>query len=136
MADDKKDDYIIRELRDVKESMHDLRKEASNIDKTLVEYKASFDHHIKQDELMYEEFRKMNEVLMENTASLKEHIHRTNLLEDAVMKMDTRLAPLEIEKIKRQALKDFIFSGSVWLAKIVGGAGALIGLIAAIHKYM
>ena len=136
MSDSNRDDYIVGELRDVKDSVDELRRDTSSMDKTLTEYKTTFDHHMRQDELMFGEFKRMNDILLENTQSLKEHIHRTALLEDHYVKMDNRLNPLEIESIKRKAVKEWTKNSILFLAKIVGGAAALVAVIAAIKAMM
>lgn len=71
----------------IKDSLEKLSDDVKNVDKTLTEYKVSFDHHILQDEKMYEEFKRMNDVLVQNTESLKEHMHRTALLEETIIKI-------------------------------------------------
>lgn len=119
--DDKKLNYIQSKLDDVAET-------CSKIDKELALQKAAFDAHLQQDERMYEEFKKMNKVLRENTDSLKEHMHRTELLEDALIKMDTRLAPIEVEHIQKQAVSEFIHKKAKTIGKIAGAITAIIGL--------
>jgi thiaminase len=89
---------IDNKIDDVSDSIH-------KVDKELALHKAAFEQHIKQDELMYEEFKRMNDILQQNTESLKEHMHRTELLEDIVKKMDARLSPVEIRHIEEEAIK-------------------------------
>lgn len=119
MASDKID-YIHKKIDDVAET-------CIRIDKELALSKVAFDNHLKQDESMYAELRRMNDILQENTESLKEHIKRTNLLQDMVIKIDQRLSPVEIEHIKDQAVKTWVYDR----LKLIGKAGAAIGAVGA-----
>jgi len=116
----------------IQEKIDDVDSCVKNIDKELALQKAAFDDHLKQDERMYEEFKRMNDILQQNTDSLKEHMHRTELLESLVQKMDVRLSPLEIQNIEAQAIKAYRNSAIVKFAKIVGIVAGLVGVIATI----
>jgi hypothetical protein len=115
---------IDNKIDDVSDSIH-------KVDKELALHKAAFEQHIKQDELMYEEFKRMNDILQQNTESLKEHMHRTELLEDIVKKMDARLSPVEIRHIEEEAIKRHRKEMLIKTGKIVAGITAVIGLLAA-----
>lgn len=119
---DGKLDYIQDKLDSVENCV-------SKIDKEVALQKAAFDDHLKQDERMYEEFKRMNDILQQNTESLKEHMYRTELLETIVQKMDTRLSPLEKENIEQQAVAKYRKDFMVRVAKITG---ILVGVISAI----
>lgn len=101
------------------------------VDKEVALQKAAFDDHLKQDERMYEEFKRMNDILQQNTESLKEHMHRTELLEELVTKMDARIAPLEREKIEQAAIDKYRTEKLKKWGKILGGVATLIGILAA-----
>lgn len=126
-------DSKIEEIRDKVSDMSDT---VHKIDKEVALQKAAFEDHMKQDELMYQEFKRMNDILQQNTESLKEHMHRTNLLEDVVQKMDQRLSPLEIKHIKESAIKEWIKDNAIMVAKIAGAATAVIGLLALLKPYI
>lgn len=119
---DGKLDYIQEKLDSVENCV-------SKIDKEVALQKAAFDDHLKQDERMYEEFKRMNDILQQNTESLKEHMHRTELLETIVQKMDMRLSPLEKENIEQQAVAKYRKDSMVRVAKVIG---ILVGVISAI----
>lgn len=119
---DAKLDYIQDKLDSVENCV-------SKIDKEVALQKATFDDHLKQDERMYEEFKRMNDILQQNTESLKEHMYRTELLETIVQKMDIRLSPLERDSIEQQAVAKYRKDFMVRVAKITG---ILVGVISAI----
>ena len=64
--------YIQDKVDEVSSTVH-------KIDKDLAIHKSTFDDHLKQDERMYEEFKRMNDILQQNTESLKEHMHKIDL---------------------------------------------------------
>ncbi len=106
------------------------------IDKEFALHKAAFEQHLKQDELMYEEFKRMNNILQQNTQSLKEHMHRTELLEEIVKKMDARLSPVEIRHIEEEAIKKHRKEMLIKIGKVIAALTALGGLIAAAKPYL
>jgi len=119
---DDKLDRIENKIQDVADTIN-------KIDKEVALQKAAFDDHIKQDERMYEEFKRMNDILQQNTDSLKEHMHRTELLENIVQKMDERLSPLEMSINEQRIISKYRKESAIKLAKIIGaltGASALI----------
>lgn len=115
---------IDQKLDEVSGSIH-------KVDKEVALQKAAFDEHIKQDEKMYEEFKRMNDILQQNTESLKEHMHRTELLEDIVKKMDARLSPVEIRHIEEEAVKKHRKEVLIMWIKIAGAMAALVAVAAA-----
>ena len=119
---------------EIKSTLSELRKDIHNIDKVLVEHKIAFENHTKQDESMMVELRRMNDILMDNTSSLKEHMQRTSLLEQAVMKMDERLSPIEIERIKKQAVNAWVMNNAVFIGKVFAGLAGLFGAYQAIKS--
>jgi hypothetical protein len=116
---------IERKVDDIAECIH-------GVDKELSLHKATFEDHAKQDALMYEELKRMNDILQTNTESLREHMHRTDLLEQMVKKLDERFTPLEVEYIKKEAVNEYAKEKLVLIAKIGGAivAGATIALYA------
>ena len=121
-SDSKKIDYI-------QEKVDSLTHTCSNIDKEVALQKQAFDDHLRQDERMYDEFKRMNDILQQNTDSLREHMAQTNLLRDAVMKMDSRLQPIEIEYIQKTAVKDWVMGRAKLIAKVGGAVSMLSGII-------
>jgi hypothetical protein len=115
---DTKLDYVVSRLDAVVDA-------CNKIDKDLTEHKAVFDAHLAQDERMYQEFKRMNDILAENTESLKEHMRRTTLLEKAILNMENRLNPIEIEFIEKNAVSKYVSSKVVIIAKIAGAMTAL-----------
>lgn len=118
---DGKLDYISEKLDDVSDTV-------CRIDKEVVAQKVAFDDHIKQDERMYEEFKRMNDILQANTDSLKEHMHRSDLLEKLVDSVDKRLNPLEVKEIQREAVRVWWKSKVVLWTKILGAVGGAVTL--------
>jgi DNA replication protein DnaD len=116
MADSNKIDYIQERLEGVATSV-------AKIDKDNAIQRIALEEHTKSDEKMYEELKRMNDILQQNTDSLKEHMHRSDLLEDLVHKMDKRISPIELERVQRAAVKDFLHKNIKFIAKI--GAAAL-----------
>lgn len=116
-------------LNYIQEKIDDVANCVGRIDKEVALQKAAFDDHLKQDERMYEEFKRMNDILQQNTDSLKEHMHRTELLEEIVQKMDVRLSPIEKQNIEQQAVKAYRHELMIKLAKIVGAVVGLIGAL-------
>lgn len=107
------------------------------IDKEVALQKAAFDEHIKQDEKMYDEFKRMNDILSANTESLKEHMQRTaiaekrqQILEDLVKSIDTRLSPFEQHKLEEEAVKKYRNEKLKKIGKILGIIATLIAIVA------
>jgi DNA repair exonuclease SbcCD ATPase subunit len=125
---DSKVDYIHDKLDEIADA-------CQSIDKEVSLQKAAFDEHIKQDEKMYEEFKRMNDILQQNTDSLKEHMHRTDLLEHLVKKMDERFTPIELTHIESRVIEKYKSQKKakrtahiILITKIVSGVAAAIGL--------
>jgi len=107
------------------------------IDKEVALQKAAFDDHIKQDEKMYEEFRRMNDILASNTESLKEHMYRTaiaeqrqQIIEDLVKSIDARLSPFEQKKLEEEAIKKYRNDKLKKIGKILGIIATIIAIAA------
>ena len=123
MAKDDNNEYILSELKD-------LSTKTGNIEVTLAQQKTSFDAHTKQDENMYEELKRMNNILSDNTESLRDHMQQTALLKDTVIKMDARLYPIELERIRKEAVSEWRKSALILTAKVisflVGGSSIIV----------
>lgn len=117
-------------LNKIDEKLDGVSDAIYKVDKEVALQKAAFDEHIKQDEKMYEEFKRMNDILQQNTNSLKEHMHRTNLLEDIVQKMDDRLSPIVQERLEEEAIKKYRNAKLKKWGKILGIIATIIGIIA------
>ena len=114
-------DEIAGKVDGVVETLH-------KVDKDMALQRAAFDDHLKQDELVYQEFKRMNDILQQNTDSLKEHMLRTSMLENIMIKMDSRLNPIEIEFVRKAAVSDWIYSKLKWIGKIGAALTASVGL--------
>lgn len=123
-------------LNKIDEKLDEVSSAIHKVDKEVALHKVAFDEHIKQDEKMYEEFKRMNDILQQNTDSLKEHMHRTELLEDMVRKMDNRLTPLEVERIEKEAVEKYTKEKLVKYGKVLGVITAAIGVIAALKPLL
>jgi hypothetical protein len=129
---DQKMQYIQDKVEEVSSTVH-------KIDKDLAIHKATFDDHLKQDEKMYEEFKRMNDILQQNTDSLKEHMHRTEvaekqltILEDLAKNIDSRLSPIEKQRIEQEAIAKYRNEKLIKIGKILGIVATLVAIIATI----
>jgi hypothetical protein len=113
----------------IRDKVEEVADTCHNIDKEVALQKAAFDDHLIQDERMFQEFKRMNDILQQNTNSLKEHMHRTDMLESLAMKIDARLAPIEIDRIKKAAVSAWCKSAGTVAAKVITlflGSGGII----------
>lgn len=106
------------------------------VDKEVALQKAAFDEHIKQDEKMYDELKRMNNILQQNTDSLKEHMHRTDLLEQMLSKMDQRLSPIELQKIEEEAINKYRNDKLIKYGKVLGVIATAIGVLVAMKPLL
>ena len=123
-------------LNKIQDKLDEVFDVSHKIDKEVALQKAAFDEHIKQDEKMYEEFKRMNDILQQNTDSLKEHMHRTDLLEDLVKKMDVRLSPIELERIEEEAVRKYRNSKLKKYGKVLGVVATAIGVLLALKPLL
>jgi DNA repair exonuclease SbcCD ATPase subunit len=123
-------------LNKIDEKIDNVSDSIHKIDKEVALQKAAFDEHIKQDEKMYEEFKRMNDILQQNTDSLKEHMHRTDLLETMITRMDQRLSPIELERIEDEAVKKYRNSKLKKYGKVLGVIATAIGILAAVKPLL
>lgn len=88
------------------------------------------DYVLEEIRELRKDFKDMNETLAINTESLRTHIRRTELLEHATVKLDGRLSELEIKKIEKAAIKNWLISFAIISGKVLAGIGAVIGAVA------
>lgn len=123
-------------LNKIDEKLDSVVESIYKVDKEVALQKAAFDEHIKQDEKMYEEFKRMNDILQQNTQSLKEHMHRTEIaeqrqqiLEDLVRSIDMRLSPFEQHKLEEEAIKKYRNEKLIKIGKILGIIATLVAIV-------
>lgn len=126
--DDDKIDYIQQRLDAVSDKV-------SDIGSSLKAHTSTFELHVKSDEEMQRELKRCNDILADNTSSLKDHIARTNLLEDYIKKVDARFEPVELDHIKRAAVKEWRTDMLKLLAKI-GAAVTALGSLGVAAKFL
>lgn len=126
---------IETKIEEMSSQVAEISEVVHKIDKEVALHKASFDEHIRQDEKMYEEFKRMNDILQTNTESLKEHMHRTEvaekqlcILEDLAKNIDMRLSPFEKEKIENEAIKQYRNENLVRIGKVIGLIATIVGI--------
>lgn len=111
--------------------LDDMSDAIHHMDKEVALQKAAFSDHVQQDEKMYDELKRMNDILQENTESLKEHMAQTQLLKDTVLKIDARLAPIEVERIEAEAVKKHEEKLKQQRKETLKKYGKILGLIGA-----
>lgn len=133
---------IESKIEEISDQVAEISQVVHKIDKEVALHKSSFDEHIRQDERMYEEFKRMNDILQTNTESLKEHMHRTEvaekqlgILEDLAKNIDLRLSPIEKERIENEAIEKYRNEKLIKIGKILGFITALVGIIAGIKSF-
>lgn len=133
---DSNNEYLSKSMERLEKTVDKVDEKCNVIEKTLVQLSTRFNDHLQQDEKMYEEFKHMVSILQENTESLKDHILRTNMLQESVLKMDARLSPLEQERLKREAVREFLSSKAKKWGKLIAMASAGIGVLVGIAKLL
>jgi len=123
-------------LNKIDEKLDSVSDAIYKVDKEVALQKAAFDEHLRQDEKMYEEFKRMNDILQQNTNSLKEHMHRTELLETLVQKMDQRLSPIELERFEEEAVKKYRNTKLKKYGKVLGVIATALGVLAALKPLL
>lgn len=123
-------------LEKMDEKLDDVVNSIYKVDKEVALQKAAFDEHIKQDEKMYDELKRMNNILQQNTDSLQEHMHRTDLLEQMLSKMDQRLSPIELQKIEEEAINKYRNDKLIKYGKALGVIATAIGVLVAMKPLL
>lgn len=72
----------------------------------------------------------IDQTILRNALSLEEHMRRTDLLERAVTAMESRLTPIEKQRIIDEAIKQHKWENLVRWGKIIATLAALAGLAA------
>lgn len=116
-------------IDEIKESVDKVDSKCDRMDTSLTYMTAKFEEHLKQHEKIYEEFKGMVQISRENTDSLKEHVLRTNMLQQMVLDMHAQLDPIVKERIKKEAVSDFIRAKAARWAKIASMVAAFITII-------
>jgi chromosome segregation ATPase len=112
--------YVNKSIDKLEKAIEKIDEKCDNIDKTVALFGQRFEEHLKQDEKMYEEFKRMVDILAENTADMKHHISRTDELQDLVVALNNRLTPIEQEKLKKEAVKEFLMERAAKWGKVTG----------------
>lgn len=130
-----------QKIDEIHEKVDEISDALYRIDKEVALQKVAFDDHLVQDEKMYQEFKRMNDILQQNTDSLKEHMRRTEtaekqlvLLSELVSKIDSRLAPIEQNRIEEEAVKKYRNDKIIKIAKTISAIAAAIGAIMALKN--
>ena len=120
----------------IQEKIDEVSNTIGKIDKELAVHKSTFHDHLRQDEQMYEELKRMNDILQQNTESLKEHMYRTELLEDIVKKIDLRLSPIEVQRLEQDIISKYRNEKLKKIGTIIGLLATIIGIGAAIKPWL
>jgi chromosome segregation ATPase len=123
-------------LNKIDEKLNEVVDSVHNIDKEVALQKAAFNSHTQQDEQMYEELKRMNDILQQNTESLREHMAQTKLLKETVLKIDARLAPIEVARIEEEAIKKYRNEKLKKYGKVLGYIVSAIAILAAAKPYL
>lgn len=129
MSIDNKLTHLLSKVEEAVDAIH-------KIDKDQALQKAAFDDHSKQDEKMWDELKRMNDILADNVESLREHMAQTRLLKDTVLKIDERLAPIERERIEKEAIEKYRNEKLKKYGKYLGAIATGIGILAALKPIM
>lgn len=144
------DDLIIKGIDRVEDKVEKIQDKVSSINGEVKDLNSKFGQHeelfrahLETDQKMYEEFAVMNKTLIENTQSLKEHMKRTAVLEEshreqhkalkeqhkALMEISDRVKIFEDDKLKKQAVKEYIADRwKIWLMYL-GAFSTVVGII-------
>lgn len=120
MADNKLD-YIQERVDTVVDRVADLGKTVEGVRTTL-------DSHTAQEAEWKQDLSRIAATLDHNTDSLQEHMRRTDLLEEYVKSVDARFTPMEMEQMRKKAVKAWITRQVKFVAKLgalVSAGGAL-----------
>ena len=129
-------DLFSEQIRDIKSAVGDLSEKVYNLDKNTIEHQIVIGNQLETSKTMCVELRRMNDILQQNTNSLIDHMHRTGLLENAVEAIDKRLSPIEIERLKSQAVKSWLVDQVMLASKMVGGVTGAFAVYFAVIKIL
>lgn len=103
---------IDNKLDEVTEAIH-------KVDKEVALQKVMFDARMEQ-----------------NTDSLREHMAQTQLLKETIIKIDARLAPIEVDRIQAEAIKKYRNDKLKKYGKILGSIATVVGLFIATKPWL
>ena len=123
-------------LTKIVEKLDDLQKSTHSIDKEVSLQKLAAEERHADIKSIQEEQKRSNNILQENTNSLNEHMARTDLLEHAVRGIDSRLTPIEIERIQKAAITQHRKEMMKLSAKIIAALATLGGILVAAKPFL
>lgn len=129
MSGKNENEYLSKHLDKLEKTIEKVDEKCDHIDKSVALFGQQFEEHMKQDELMYSEFKRMVDILQDNTNDIKYHIARTDELQNLVTSINARLTPFEQEKLKKEAVREFLMERSMWWGKRVTIIGSILTLI-------
>ncbi len=134
VSDKNREEFISKHLDKLEKTIEKVDEKCDNIDKSVALFGQRFEEHLKQDELMYNEFKRMVDILQDNTNDIKHHIARTDALQSLVTSINERLTPFEQDKLKKEAVREFMMERSVKWGKRIGIIGGILTVIYTILK--
>jgi DNA repair exonuclease SbcCD ATPase subunit len=122
-------------LDSVMEKLDNVEEKVSDIRTKLEVHLSKFDAHIELEREQNQILNRNTEILQTNTASLQDHMARTDLLESYVKQLDQRIAPVEMELLRSNAVADWWKARVMFLAKL-GGAIAAVSTMLGLLKWL
>ena len=123
MSDDKNLQILL-----IDQKLDDLSQDIKDIKQTQIGHAIQFARHEESDKQMADDIHVIRKTLEKNTESLEEHMRRTAAaeqqilsLKDISVKMDSRLSPIEEERIEKETLH-----------RLYKKAGTYFGVISAV----
>jgi chromosome segregation ATPase len=116
---------LTEEVKEANAAIKEIHRNLHSLDKNLLEMRTNFLNHIKSDEDMAKELRRMNDILEINTDDLKKHMYRSDLFEEAVQIINQKITAFEVQQIRKDALKD-------WFDQNIKRLAIIFSIIAAI----
>ncbi len=138
MEDDDKTvkDLIIQGLNKVDSKVEKVADKCDTIEKIQAVMQEAQTHHAESITELHTTQKSMNDILANNTRSLEEHMAQTKMIKDLTMSVNARLEPIEQERLKKQAVKEFLKSSGLKWTKILGAMATLVGIAIAIAKFV
>lgn len=136
MSDDDKTvkDLIIQGIDRVDKKVETVAGECTKIAKTQAVMQEAQTHHAESISELHKTQHTMNDILANNTQSLQEHMAQTQILKELTTSVNTRLEPIEQDRLKKQAVKEFMKSAGIKWTKIMGVIATLMGIAYTISK--
>ena len=124
MSDDR-NTYVVETIRELREDIKDIKESVNS-------QKVDFAKHEVSDQSMAKDMATIVTVLEKNTISLDKHMRRSDLNEEAVgvlkdimVKIDSRISPLEESQKEKAALMNLLKKVGVIASAISGTATVL-----------